>query len=139
MKNRETSRKVQSSLISLYIHVQFPKIHVQIDRVLSKKCFYTEILLGRYLHSGNLNTFLTRLRKLFKRGNYSREETICGNTVYELEYGIRTANCSPWDHCVMMPSLDHQKSNFSLIFGNLSVVGCSGSPKLLIRMKTDCD
>ena len=29
----------------------------------------------------NLNTFLTRLRKLFKRGNYSREETICGNTV----------------------------------------------------------
>ena len=27
------------------------------------------------------------------------------------------------DHCVMMPSLDHQKSNFSLIFGNLSDVG----------------
>ena len=61
--------------------------------------------------------------RYLKRGNYSREETIRGNTVYELEYGIRTANCSPWDHCVMMPSLDHQKSKFSLIFGNLSVVG----------------
>ena len=30
----------------------------------------------------NMNSFLTRLRKLFKGGKYSREETIRGNTVY---------------------------------------------------------
>ena len=29
----------------------------------------------------NLNSFLTRVRKLFKGGNYSREEIIRGNTV----------------------------------------------------------
>ena len=29
----------------------------------------------------NLNNCRTRLRKLFKGGNYSKEETICGNTV----------------------------------------------------------
>ena len=33
------------------------------------------------LCNGNLNSFHTRVRKLFKGGNYSREEAICGNTV----------------------------------------------------------
>ena len=33
------------------------------------------------LYSENLNSFLTRVRKLFRGGNYSREETIRGNTV----------------------------------------------------------
>jgi hypothetical protein len=35
-----------------------------------------------FLCNENLNTFLTRLRKLFKGGKYSREETIRENTVY---------------------------------------------------------
>ena len=32
--------------------------------------------------SHDLNSFLTRVRKLFKFGNYSREKTICGNTAF---------------------------------------------------------
>ena len=45
-----------------------------------KKCktFVTIILP---LWNENLKTFLTRLRKLFKGGKYSREENIRGNTV----------------------------------------------------------
>ena len=34
----------------------------------------------------NLNSFLTGVRKLFKGGKYSREETIWGNTVFHLFY-----------------------------------------------------
>ena len=30
----------------------------------------------------NLNSFLISVGKLFKGGNYSREETTCGNTVF---------------------------------------------------------
>ena len=33
----------------------------------------------------NLNTFLTRLQKLFKGLNYSREETICRHMVHALK------------------------------------------------------
>ena len=33
----------------------------------------------------DLNSFLTRVRKLFKGGNYSREETIHRNTVFSLQ------------------------------------------------------
>ena len=34
-----------------------------------------------FLCNENLNNCRTRLQKLFKGGNYSREETISGNTV----------------------------------------------------------
>ena len=34
------------------------------------------------LYNENLNSFLTRVRKVFKGGKYSREETIRGNTVH---------------------------------------------------------
>ena len=55
----------------------------------------------------NLNSFLTRLRKLFKGGNYSREEIIRGNTVntiihYELLSLLRfSKGCKAWlDHLI---------------------------------------
>ena len=47
-----------------------------------------------FLCNGNLISFLTRLRKLFKGGNYSREETICGNTLLVFRGSIST-------HCVL--------------------------------------
>ena len=37
------------------------------------------------LSNENLNSFLTRVRKLFKGGNYSREETINGNTTFYIK------------------------------------------------------
>ena len=39
--------------------------------------------LSFFLCNENLNSFLTRVRKLFKGGNYSREETFRGNTVFQ--------------------------------------------------------
>jgi hypothetical protein len=32
-----------------------------------------------FMHYENFNSFIIRVQKLFKDGNYSREETICGN------------------------------------------------------------
>ena len=56
-----------------------------------RKLFFFEFLGCRKFHivsaiifllcNQNLNSFLTWLQKQFKGGNYSREETICGNTV----------------------------------------------------------
>ena len=46
--------------------------------------FHIVSSLGSPLCNENLNSFLTRWGTYSKRGNYSREETIWGNTVWEM-------------------------------------------------------
>ena len=44
------------------------------------------------LYNKNLNSFLTGVRKVFKGGKYSREETIWGNTVHTFQKHNKTGN-----------------------------------------------
>ena len=44
--------------------------------------------LSFLLCNENLNSFVIRVRKLFKGGNYSREETIRGNTVCSIKFAL---------------------------------------------------
>ena len=64
-----------------------------------------------------MNSFLTKVRKLFKGGKYSREETIWGNTVYSLIsiYWIVckiVANYQKIVHLIMASRLAWIDSNF---------------------------
>ena len=82
-------------LISLVVYTLglFIKTTVfpQIVSAFPRKLFFFEFLklwkshivsaLSFLLCDVNLNSLLTRVRKLFKSGNYSREETVCGNMV----------------------------------------------------------
>ena len=68
-----------------------------------KKLFFFELLkpwkshivstLSFLLCNENLNRFFTRVRKLFKGGNYSKEETIRGNTVCIKMESIGSTGC----------------------------------------------
>ena len=50
----------------------------------------------------NLNSFLTRWGNYSRRGNYSREETIWGNTVCEFINFCNTTSKRVWPHCVQV-------------------------------------
>ena len=67
----------------MFKHTIFPRI-VSADTVLFRifKPLKSHIVsaVSSFLCNEKLNSFLTRVRKLFKGRNYSREETIRGNT-----------------------------------------------------------
>ena len=54
--------------------VRVPVWHTVFPKIVSAETIFL-------LWNENLNSYLTRVRKLFKGGNYSREETIRGNMV----------------------------------------------------------
>ena len=56
--------------------------------------FLRSIPITVFLCNGNLMSFLARVWKLFKGGNYSREKTNCGNTLFVFLGSIST-------HCVL--------------------------------------
>ena len=73
------------------MHEQFPQKPLFFEFVRSQKfSIISELIL--LLCNENLNSFLTRLQKLFQGGKYSRDEKIRGNTViYVHKTGKKTA------------------------------------------------
>ena len=71
-------------------------------------------MLSFLLCNEKLNSFLTRVRKLFKGGNYSREETINGNTVHGFFRNQKM--CNPRPCCISRP--------YSMLIASKMLIRC---------------